>query len=184
MKRWLLLFLFLPVLTFAAVPAWKVIPDQSFIKFTATQNNAPVSGTFKTFSADIHFDPTQLNASSVKVTINIDSLSTSYSDVATALKTAEWFDVKQFPRAVFQATQFTKIGDNIYRADGTLTIRDKTLPIALPFILERYSKTAAEATGKITIKRTQFNVGSGQWASTKEVKDDVQIELKIVASAG
>jgi len=184
MNRWLLLFFFLPVLAFAAIPTWKVIPDQSSIKFTATQNNAPVSGTFKTFSADIHFDPEQLNGSSVKVTVDMDSMVTAYADVAATLKTPEWFDVKQFPHAVFQATQFKKIGEKTYQAEGTLTIRDKTLPVVLPFTLESFSKTSATVIGNMILKRTQFNVGSGEWAKTTEIKDDVKVEFKVVASAG
>ena len=50
-----------PTLTHATTPKWNIIPGDSTISFTATQNNAPVMGQFKDFSGDIAFDPTQLN---------------------------------------------------------------------------------------------------------------------------
>jgi len=69
--------LLLPLITQAAIPAWQISPHDSTLSFTATQNNAPVSGSFKTFSGDIHFDPEQLAASNVRIVIALDSVTTN-----------------------------------------------------------------------------------------------------------
>ncbi len=174
----------LPLIASADVASWKMIPEKSSITFTATQNNSPVKGQFKSFTSDISFDPEQLNASHITVTVDIGSVTASYEEVADTLKTADWFNIKLFPQAIFKASSFTKMGKDKYKARGTLTIRDKTIPIKLFFSAEPLSKTSAHAEGTTTIKRSWFGVGKGEWASTKEIKDQVIINFTITATRG
>ena len=178
-KLLFLLILLVPVLAVAAVPSWQIVPMQSTLSFTATQNGAPVTGKFKNFSGDISFDPAQLNASHIKIMIDMNSVSAADNDVSSTLKTADWFNVKLFPQAVFTADKFVKTGANAYQANGNLTIRDKTLPVTVNFVIQDYAAAAAHAKGSATIKRTQFGIGSGEWANTDSIKDDVQINFAL-----
>lgn len=176
--------LLLPMAVSAAtpVPSWQMVPKQSSITFTATQNNAPVTGEFKSFSGDIKFDPTQLGASSASIVVDTTSVTASYGQVADTLKSPDWFDVKRFPQAIFKVNSFTKTGNNTYQANGILTIRDKAVPITLAFVLAQYTPTQALVKGNVTIKRTLFGVGQGEWAQTDQVKDEVQINFTITAT--
>jgi polyisoprenoid-binding protein YceI len=186
--RWLGL-LFISVMTiFSTLAAqaadakqWRITPNASTLTFTATQNNAPVSGQFKTFSGDIHFDPNQLATSSVNIVIDMNAISASYDELTTTLQSSDWFDVKQFPQAVFKASNFKKTGDKTYEAVGALTLRDKTAPVMVSFSLDNYSDTQLVISGTTTLKRTVFGVGQGEWAKTGEVKDDVRVDFKLVA---
>lgn len=176
----LLAWLIIPSIALAAeVPTWEITPNASTITFTAMQNNAPVSGTFDIFSGDIHFAPEDLNASHVMITVKTGSVHTSYGEVADTLKTADWFSSKLFPDAVFKASQFIKTGNNTYQGEGTLTLRDKTLPVTLTFIIEKYTATAAKVKGSTVLKRVAFGIGQGEWAKTDEVKDDVQVNFSL-----
>lgn len=170
-------------MVFAAVPAWQIIPDKSKITFTATQNGAPVSGEFTKFSGDIHFDPAQLSASHVKIIVDMNSVHSSYQEMSDNLKLAEWLNVGVYTQAVFNANSFNKMGENTYLANGTLTIRDKTVPVQLKFTLEKFSKTDAFVKGSTILKRTQFNVGTGEWAKTDTVKDEVTVDFVLTAVA-
>lgn len=177
-----LALLLLPLMTvFAGVPAWQINPTQSSLSFTGTQNNAPVSGKFKSFSGEINFDPEQLNSSHVRIVVDLNSVSTSYKDVEDALKTADWFNVKLFPKAIFKADQFTKTGDNAYQANGTLKIRDKEIPISVAFVVLESSNNKARVKGTTVVKRSLFGIGQGEWASTDEVKDEVKVDFDIIA---
>jgi len=171
-----------PIVAIADVPNWQIVPDKSTISFTAIQNNAPVSGSFSSFTGDIQFDPNQLATSKVSITVDMNSVTASYADVATNLKTPDWFDVKLFPQAVFTAAKFTKTENNSYQADGTLTIKGKTVPITLSFVMEEYSQTQAKAKGSATIKRTAFGIGQGEWAKTDTIKDEVKVEFTLLAN--
>ncbi|MES2216907.1 MAG: YceI family protein [Pseudomonadota bacterium] len=169
----------LPIISIAAVPAWTIVPAESTLSFTATQNDAPVTGKFKNFNGEINFDPEQLDQSNIKIIVDISSLNDSYNQLAEALKAPEWFNTKVFPQAIFQSNQFIKTGDKTFQAKGTLTIRDKTLPVTLTFTEEEYSQTKARMKGSTTIKRTAFGVGEGEWADTRNIKDDVLIDFTV-----
>lgn len=181
LKKAVFIFLLLPLVAFADIPSWKIVPTESSLTFTATQNDAPVTGTFTNFSGDINFDPDQLDKSSVKIVVNVSSISDPYNELSDTLKSADWFNTQVFPQAIFQSTKFIKTGDKTYQANGTLTIRDKTQPIVLNFMQQEYTRTKAKIIGSTTIKRTAFSVGQGEWSDTKAVKDDVQINFTISA---
>lgn len=180
LKTLRIFFLFLlPIIAHAAIPVWQIIPNASSLTFTGTQNGAPVSGKFTQFSGDIKFDTNALTQSSVTIIVETGSISASYKDLVDTLKTADWFNVKLFPQAIFKASQFKKINDKTYEAKGDLTIRDKTLPITITFNVVEMSDTKAKVTGSTMVKRNAFGVGQGEWSSTDEVKDDVKINFTL-----
>ena len=114
-------------------PRWQMIPTESQLSFTPTQNNVPVKGQFRTFSASIFFDLKNLKGCHINIVIDMNSLEVSYAALKTTLTSPEWFAIVLFPKAEFKATQFTKAGFNLYNAIGTLTIRDKSIPTTLSF---------------------------------------------------
>lgn len=169
---------FTPVAANATLATWQIIPSESQITFTAQ----PISGEFKTFSGDIYVDPTQLNNSRVNLVIDVNSLTTSYIDIANLLKSADWFDVKNFPQATFRSEKFTAIGDQTYQAEGKLTIHGKTQPLSLIFSADNLSKSITQVKGSFTISPTQFDLGQGEWANTlNKLNDDVKIKFIITA---
>jgi polyisoprenoid-binding protein YceI len=174
--------LWFPLLAFATPSAWVIVPSQSHLSFTAIQNDSPLTGQFN-FKGEGHFDPQQLEASNVTVTIDLASVKTSYQEADDMLKNSDWFDILHFPQATFTAKKFVLIPktQNHYEAPGTLTIRNKTLPVTLHFVLDKYTNKDAHATGELTLRRTQFGVGQGEWASTSAVKDDVKVNFDLTA---
>lgn len=183
-KKHLLIMIFvfmLPLISSAAVPAWQIIPAESSLNFTAIQNGAPVTGKFTKFSGEINVDPNQLDASSVKIVVDVGSISDPYNQLADTLKTADWFNIGLYPQAIFKSTHFIKTGDKTYQANGTLTIRDKTLPITLNFTQEDSTQDKVRIKGSTVIKRTSFGVGQGEWADTNAIKDEVHIDFVITA---
>jgi polyisoprenoid-binding protein YceI len=181
LKKIIFIFLLSPLVAFAEVPAWEIIPNESSLTFTATQNGAPVTGTFTDFSGDINFDPAQLDKSNVKIVVNVGSISDAYNVLSDNLKSPDWFNTKMFPQAIFQSTSFIKTGDKTYQAKGTLTLRGQTKPVVLNFTQQEYSQTKAKMVGNTTIQRSAFGVGQGEWSDTKAVKDEVQVNFTVSA---
>ncbi|STX28112.1 putative YceI-like family protein [Legionella beliardensis] len=176
------LFCLFPVMLYANdLPKWEILPAQSNITFTAIQNNAPISGQFKRFTGEIAVDPKRYESSQINITIDMTSLSASYHDLVTMLLSADWFDVSRFPSASFKATRFNKINENTYTAAGTLTIRNKTVPVTLTFTAEENDRDYTVVQGNTTIKRTAFGVGQGEWADVSSIKDEVQVNFKVTA---
>jgi polyisoprenoid-binding protein YceI len=176
----LLIFIF-PLISHAAYNwNWKIIPEKSTLTFTAIQNNSPVTGQFKTFTTQIYFDPANLKTNHIQVNIDMNSIAASYDEVENTLKTDDWFNIKLFPEASFKTTSITQMGNNSYQANGTLTIRDKTIPITFPFTLIIKDKKA-QAIGSVTLKRTLFGIGQHDWTKTDIIKDDVKVTFNISA---
>ncbi|EKD54848.1 MAG: hypothetical protein ACD_60C00038G0010 [uncultured bacterium] len=178
----LLILTFLPFIGYATVPAWQIVPKESSITFTGKMNNVPTKGTFKSFDGDIYFDPNNLKESHARITIDTASISTSYVDIGETLKTTDWFNAKSFPHVIFTTSSFEKLHDKTYEAKGTLTIREKTLPVTLTFTEEENTKNKVRIKGSTQLKRTAFEVGQGEWKSTDEVADEVQVDFVVTAT--
>jgi len=168
----------------AALPAsatdWTVDSGKSALGFTATQSGRSFEGKFKTWQAEIAFDPANPAAGHAKVTIDMASAGTADRQRDAALPESDWFDIKKFPQALFEASGFKPLGGNQYEADGTLTIRGVKKAVALPFTLE-IAGDDAHAKGKLDILRTDYGVGQGEWTDASVVAFGVSINFDLTA---
>lgn len=183
MKHLLSLFVILLLATpaFAAPQHLVIDHTNSTLSFTANVNGAPSTGTFKTFDADLAFDPKALNESYANVTVELKSVESAYEEVAKQLQTIPWFNIDQFPQATFKSTKFIAKGGNDYIAEGTLTLKGVALPVSAAFTLVRFDDTGAEIKGSSVVKRLMFGIGQGEWKDTSAVKDEVLIEFHVTA---
>jgi polyisoprenoid-binding protein YceI len=168
----------------ADAPEWTVDVAKSSITFTGRQMGVPSTGKFKTFTARVQFEPTNLEASKVEVLIDPSSADAGNPDIEKELKRPKWFDVAKFPSAKFAATLFRSKGGNVYEAAGQLTLRDVTQDVVLPFSLDikpEGDQLLARATGELTISRLKYGIGSDEWRDTKIVGDEVTIRIDVLA---
>lgn len=160
---------------------WQVVSGDSRLGFVATQNNKEFTGEFKSFSADITFDPQALDKASATVTVDTGSIHMDRpKDEIEAARGSDWFHVKKFPEAVFETTAFREAGPGKYEADAKLTIRGVTKDVTLPFTLD-ISGDTAKMDGAVTINRGNFGVGRGQFAKGKWFGMDVKVEVNLTA---
>lgn len=159
---------------------WLVVKKDSHIRFTASQEGKSFTGGFDNYDVIINFKEDAIEAANVTARIDVSSISAGDKDRDGALPGKDWFDVKSFPEAVFQSDDFVKTGTNTYEARGTLSMKDKSHPLTLPFTLD-ITGAQAEMTGHVTLDRTLWEVGTGAWASDEWVSTDVTIDIKISA---
>lgn len=178
-----LLMLFLPTLLMAETQPqrWFVQTKESTLSFTATQNNAPIKGTFIGYALSIYFSPENLEKSSIQSAINMPSLRMDYPDAAKTATSEAWLDAAKFPFAQFKTTSISHLGKKNYAAEGELTMLGKTQPIILHFTLEEYTPKLARVKGEALLSRSAFGIGKGEWAATDVIKDEVTFNFDIVA---
>jgi polyisoprenoid-binding protein YceI len=164
----------------APAPAWTVDKAASKLGFTGSMNGQAFNGGFGRWDAQIAFDPNNLAASHVTATIDIASARTGDQTRDEALPTPDWFSAKAFPRATFTSRKITAVGPGRYVAEGDLTIRNATRPVALPFTLAITGDTA-RMNGAVPIDRSAFGVGQGQWKTGEAVALKVQVNVAITA---
>ena len=159
---------------------WIVLKDSSHVKFTASQQGKAFTGEFQKYDVLINFKEDAVEEASVTATIDLASVSAGDKDRDGALPGKEWFDVKNTPKAVFQSDDFVKTGDKAYEARGTLSMKGKSQALTLPFTLD-ITGARAEMEGEVTIDRTLWDVGSGNWSTDEWVSTKVVVDVKITA---
>jgi polyisoprenoid-binding protein YceI len=172
--------LFVSFAAYADVPAYKLVKEESSLKFIATMNGAPLEGTFKDFTADIHFDQDKPDQSNITVEVNTGSVAVANDDVQENIKLPEWLSAGAFPKATFTCKKLSRNSQN-YSGDGELTLRGKTMPVKIEFQMEHMDDYKAIASGSVTLHRHDFDVGEGQWAKDDVVKNEVKVQFRITA---
>lgn len=162
------------------VPQWTVDKSATKIGFSTAFQGETVTGAFPSYTADIAFDPEQLDKSRVKVAIDLAAVTASNNDYADSLKGASFFDTANFAKAVFDARKFEKTGADKYIAHGRLTLHGVTKAVDLPFTLTIKDSTA-QMKGSTNVDRIAHGVGSGEWASTDELPAKIKVDITLKA---
>ncbi len=126
---------------------WQMRDADSSIKFSVAIEGSPSEGEFTKFTAEIAFDPQQLDHSRIDIIIDLNHIEAFYSDVATNLLKQPWFDTERYPEARFTSSYFKHLGQNNFQVTGDLTLRDVTKSETLYFT----------ATGGSVARRTDRN---------------------------
>ncbi|WP_346898027.1 YceI family protein [uncultured Roseibium sp.] len=163
----------------AFAETWTVDKDKSSLSFEVAQGDETVTGSFGTWDATIDFDPAAPEQARIKATIETGSASTGSAQFDGMLPGPDFFDAAGFPEAVFQTEKVTALGDDAYRAEGTLTIRDISQPVTLDFTLTITGDTAV-ADGTASVSRTAHKVGAG--VGTDTLADAVKVKLDLTAT--
>jgi polyisoprenoid-binding protein YceI len=163
------------------VSEWMVDQSHSKLGFVALMNGQSFGGQFRHWAAQIRFDPNRLDASNVRVLIDTASAVTADQSRDQSLPTADWFAVQTFPRATFTSRHLTSLGGGHYRVDGDLRIRDVSRPVSFPFQVQIQGKNARMA-GRLSIDRTTFGVGQGQFKGTETIAAKVDVVITIAAT--
>jgi polyisoprenoid-binding protein YceI len=156
-------------------------PPQSEITFTSHQMGVPVDGRFKTFSAQVAFDPKKPETAKIAFTVDLASISMGAAESEAELVKQPWFDTKKFPQASFQSTSVKPTGPGRFDVAGQLSIKGKPQPVVVPVQLAQNGATTT-ATGGFTLKRLDFKIGEGEWADTSMVANEVQVKFKLALS--
>jgi len=155
--------------------------SKSTVVATTKQMNVPVDGKFKKFSAQLNFDPAKPTAGSANVSIDTGSYDLGADDYNKQAQGKEWFDSTTYPAATFVSSAIAPAGGNQYKITGKLTIKGKSQTVVVPVTIASQGNTQT-FDGSLPIKRSQFDVGTGEWKDTSVVADEVVIKFHIVAS--
>lgn len=153
--------------TFAAVQpgAYAIEPVHTRILFSLSHlGTSTWYGDFTHASGSAKIDPAHPGASSVEVSVPVDSVSTTNAALDAELKGADWFDAAKFPTMTFKSRQITATGPNQGQIVGDLTLHGVTRPVTLQVTFHgvgpnpmTHAYTAGfDATG--VIKRSDFGV--------------------------
>lgn len=165
----------------AAAAGWTIDPRQSRIAFSTTWAGNIITGTFRQWSGDIKFDPTNLAGSQAVITIMTGSALTGVQEPDDNLATSDWFDARRFPTARYVTQSIRSVGPGRYVADGVLTVKGMNYRVPLPFTLTLSGKVAT-MTGQVKLDRIALKLGLESDADAEWVARETVVNVAVRAT--
>lgn len=182
----MLLFISVAETTAQEATPWKLDKAHTSVNFSIKHFFSDVTGNFNDFKGTFHFDPDNLAGSNFDFTIKVGSVDTDNGKRDKHLQSKDFFNAKAYPEMRFTSDRIENKGGSDYVAHGDLTIRDQTRKVAIPFkVTGQMEHPMMKGTLILglefdtTINRTDFGVGTGDWAATMVVGDEVKIRIPL-----
>ena len=176
--RWTL---FATLLIVFALPSsateWKST-DGSDFTFEVLFEGEPLPGEFRDFDVDLTFNPTSLETAALRVTVELGAADMGDPDMNAVLFDPAWFDVEQYAEAVFTSDNIAEVSGGEFVATGELDLKGSRQSVTVPF---SWQQTDDQATmqGAFVIRRTDFAVGEGEWATDDSIALDVNLAFTV-----
>ena len=160
-------------MSFALVQNWTVV-DSNKITFKIKSALGGVDGSVGGLKGTIAFDPSDLTATNLDVTLDLSTITTGNGKRDKDIKEeATWFDMAKYPKIAFKSSSITKTATG-YTVNGTLTMKGTAKQVQIPFTFVNAS-TGGTFTGYLKLNRLDYNVGK----STMMVKDTVDVMIMV-----
>lgn len=157
-------------------------PPVSTLNFNGVYQGEKFFGSFDKFAATATVDAAKPETIAVDVKIELASANTKNDERDQTIVSSDFFWTEKFPQATFKAGG-CKAGAAAGKFDcqGTLTIRDKTQTFPFPI-----TWTEANGMGRlvaaVTLDRTKFDVGTGDWADAETIAHEVNVSVNVTFS--
>ena len=173
----------------AHAETYQIDPNHANVYFSIDHFGTSTNhGAFTGVKGTVDFDPAN-RTGSVDIDIPVTSLETGNEQFTNHLKSAEIFNVEQYPNAHFKSTKFYFNGKNkdgvnrVSRVDGQLTLLGQTHPVTLTatkFNCYQSPRLKTQVCGGdfvTSIDRTRWGLDYGtKMGLSKYVKLNIQIE--------
>ncbi len=179
--------LILSVTTAFAAP-WKIDPDHSHLTFTVDNLGFSLTqGQFRKFTADIDFDPENVETSSVSFVIDTNSIDTNSKGRDKSIRSKNYLDVKNHPEISFTSNTVRLLDDKTAEIKGDVTIRGVTKEATFTAEMIRiapnpFAKETQLAGFAVTgvIDRVEFGITYGAPAVGVSIAVRLDLQLKEV----
>lgn len=161
--------------------------DPTHTQVTATWSHFGFSHPFANFGqADgrIVYDPDNVAASSVRVTLPLAGLDSTVPKLDEHLRGEEFFDAARYPTIVFASTRVEAAGPKTLRVTGDLTVHGVTRPVVLDVAINgvgphpMWKTPTAGFDATTTLRRSEFGIGTG----VPHVSDEIAIRITTEAA--
>jgi polyisoprenoid-binding protein YceI len=168
---------------------WDLDPSHSEAEFSVKHMMiATVKGRMAVKTGSFHWDEAHPERSTATAEVDPATVHTGSAPRDDHLRSADFFDAVNYSAISFRATKLQALGDDLYRAEGELTIRGTMQPVVIEIeksgeIRDPWGKYRAGLTATTTIDRRDFGL---TWNQALEVGgvlvgDKVRVTLHLEA---
>lgn len=147
----------------------------SEITFTAGSRFVDAHGTFANWDADVALDPAAFDRSTVRFTIDPASVTTHNDRRDAHLKTADFFDVAQYPTITFVSTSIVTSSPTTGTITGDLTMHGVTRPVQVPVSVVRYENGRGSFRGAFALARRDYGLSYN--SRLNPIADTIQVQF-------
>jgi polyisoprenoid-binding protein YceI len=164
------------------------VPDKahSSVDFSILHMSlSKVRGHFGNITGTVVWNEADITKSTVNMTIDTTTIDTGVTGRDNDLKSANFFDVAQYPTATFVSTSVAKNGKTL-SVSGNLTVHGVTKPVVLQVegpvgpVQGMGNKMHAGFSATTTLSRTAFNLGAKYPAAVVGDEVNLTIDLDLV----
>lgn len=164
----------------AQAALWVVDPAASRLEITYRENGEPQPGTFSRFSGEGEFDPARPGAATLTLVFETASIELADRFRSEFVQSEAWFDSRRFPEARFDLDRLEPLGDDLYRAVGTLTIKDVSRAIEIDLTL-RVADGRTTAEGAVGFDRIDFRLGDTTGGFLIDIGRQIDVRFALTA---
>ena len=175
--------------TATAVPTgtWNIDPKHSKVGFSVKHLGiANVRGEFEEFAGKLEVNEDgQIVASG---TVETTSVNTNETDRDNHLRSADFFDVEQYPQITYTSTSITAIDEDTFEIVGDLSLHGITKPITLKAEVTGTEedpwgnqRVGLEVTGQLNRGEYEMKFNQALGSGNVLVSDKVKLALDISA---
>ena len=169
---------------------WQIDSAHSQIQFTVRHLMfSKVRGVFKGFNGTVDFDRENPAATTVEVFVDTTSVDSGDEQRDGHLRSPDFFNVEEFPQAIFRSTRIESTDGRSGRLYGDLTIRDVTHEIAIDVSFlgsekSPWGQTTAHFEGSTEFDRRDWGLAWNQALESGGVlvgeKVRIEIDLELI----
>jgi polyisoprenoid-binding protein YceI len=171
------------ILLVASTPSWatfyRIDPDHTAILLSATHLGiGTVQGRFEKFSGTLEYDPKNIGASKVSVTIDAASIDTHQDFRDKHLRSSDFLDVEKYPEITFVSTEVTRTDKGRLKVLGNFSMHGVTHPMTLlaqlgGIVKDMDGKNRIALTITGDIHRKDYNITWNQMVGTSALVGQV-----------
>jgi polyisoprenoid-binding protein YceI len=168
-------------------PAYALDASHSHVGFSVRHMMiSNVRGEFTRLTGNVTYDPNRPEATRIDVAIDVDSINTREEKRDAHLKSADFFDVANFPHITFRSKSSRRTKDGL-EVTGDLTIHGTTREVKLAVedvtaeFADPFGGRRVGASARTKVRRSDFNM---KWNAALEaggvlVGDEIAIQIEV-----
>lgn len=155
--------------------------NHSTVQFIVPISNGitRVTGKFNEYTIDIDYNDEDFTQSTISATIKVESIDTGIDARDDHLRTADFFDVEQFPEITFISEEIIKKDDS-FLIKGKFTMHGVSKTIEFPLIITgKEGENTIGFSSRLTLNRVDYGVGADFKHSSMEnfLSEDIHVEI-------
>jgi polyisoprenoid-binding protein YceI len=169
--------------TTAAAPApgavrWPISQENSKIEYVGAKVTLKHTGGFEKFSGSVQMPGNNIEAATLQLVIEMDSITSDSEKLTVHLKSKEFFEVEKHPKATFVSSAIKRAaGDGKYDVTGNLTMKGVTKAVTFPATIQ-VTDDALDAKAEFAINRKDWGIVYPGMPDDL-IKDEVALKLTV-----